>query len=101
MATPSAKAVDIAMTAASLVGGKREGQHGDKHLNFRNIAVLWTAYLAIRRGPSTLTLDSVDVGHMMALLKIARTQAGDLCLDDYIDSAGYIACAGEIAMRQK
>ncbi len=32
----------------------------------------------------------------MALLKIARTQNGEHNIDDYIDSCGYAAIAGEI-----
>jgi hypothetical protein len=35
----------------------------------------------------------------MALLKIARSAAGELRLDDYIDQAGYAALAGECAAR--
>ena len=34
---------------------------------------------------------------MMALLKVARTKLGNLNKDDYVDGAGYLAIAGEIA----
>jgi hypothetical protein len=34
---------------------------------------------------------------MMALLKIGRIASGQAQADNYIDLAGYAACAGEIA----
>lgn len=95
MANPR-RAVDIAGKAASLVGGDRDRQHGAKHDNFRRIAGVWNAWLAIRKDPSA-PLDAHDVGCMMALMKLARTQSGALNVDDYVDACGYAACAGEVA----
>lgn len=89
-------ASEIAAKASSLVGGDREQQHGSKERNFANIARLWNAYLASRREPGS-ELDALDVGHMMVLLKIARTQLGSNNPDDYVDACGYAACAGEVA----
>lgn len=90
-----ATAADLAKKAAGLVSGDRDRQHGEKAGNFERIAVMWDTYLQTRasRGP----LRAVDVGHMMVLMKLARTQSGDLNLDDYVDMIGYAACAGEIA----
>lgn len=90
------RAPEIAMRAAELVGGDRDRQHGQKEDNFKRIAKLWQAYLEIRRDPRA-PLEAVDVGHMMVLMKTARTQSGDVNPDDYVDAAGYAACAGEIA----
>jgi hypothetical protein len=90
------RAVDIAGKAASLVGGDRDRQHGAKHDNFRRIAGVWNAWLSIRKEPSA-PLDAHDVGCMMALMKLARTQSGALNVDDYVDACGYAACAGEVA----
>lgn len=90
------RAVDIAGKAASLVGGDRDRQHGAKHDNFRRIAGVWNAWLAIRKEPAA-PLDAHDVGCMMALMKLARTQSGALNVDDYVDACGYAACAGEVA----
>lgn len=87
-------AVDLIGKASDLVGGDRATQHGDKHQNFANIAALWNAYLQPKQGA---VIDAADVGYMMALLKIARTQSGAFNDDDAIDAIGYIACAGEIA----
>jgi hypothetical protein len=91
-------AAALAIKAASLVGGDRAEQHGDKAENFEKIAGLWNAYLAIRREPGS-PLNAVDIGHMMALLKVARTQTGALNEDDWTDGCGYLACAGEIALK--
>jgi len=90
------KAVEIAETAAGLVGGDRARQHGQKRDNFERIAALWNGYLQIRRDP-TEPLTAIDIGHMMVLMKLARTQSGSLNMDDYVDCAGYAACAGEVA----
>lgn len=91
-------AVDLIQKAGDLVGGDRAQTHGDKHRNFSNIAGLWNAYLEAKGG---LPINASDVGNMMALLKIARTQSGRINDDDAIDAIGYIACAGEIATHQR
>lgn len=92
-----AKAADIARKAAELVSGDRDRQHGQMRENFTRIAMLWNAYLGTRKDPAA-PLDAVDVGLMMNQLKVARTQSGAVNIDDFIDGAGYLACAGEIAL---
>lgn len=92
------KAQAIAGTASELVGGDRDRQHGQKRDNFARIAQVWQAYLDIRRDRAS-PLGPADVGHMMVLMKVARTQSGAVNADDYIDAAGYAACAGEIALQ--
>lgn len=96
VANPTTTAAGIASRAAELVGGDRDRQHGQKSDNFMRIATMWSAYLSIRKD-QTAPLSAVDVGHMMAAMKLARTQSGALNIDDYVDGAGYLACAGEIA----
>ena len=87
-------AVSILTSACNLVSGPRDRQHGAKRENFDRIATLWNAYLDTKRpGP----LNAVDVGLMMVLFKLTRTQSGETNEDDFIDMAGYAACAGEIA----
>jgi len=93
------KAHEIAAKAAELVAGDRENQHGSKERNFANIAALWNGYLAIRRDPSA-PLTSTDVGHLMVLMKVARTQLGNVNPDDWQDMCGYAACAGETALTE-
>jgi hypothetical protein len=90
------KAEQIAKRAAELVSGERAQKHGDSKRNMMNIAALWNAYLKIRRDPLS-DLTGVDVCHLMALLKVARTQSGELHPDDWIDSVGYLIIAGDLA----
>ena len=42
-----------------------------------------------------------DVAIMMALLKVARIATGAGKVDNYVDLAGYAACAGEIRMKNQ
>lgn len=92
------RATDIAAKASDLVGGDRDRQHGAKRDNFERIAKAWNAWLAIRKEPAA-PLDAHDVGVMMVFMKMARTQSGSLNIDDYVDAAGYAACAGEVAQQ--
>ena len=89
------RATDIAAKASDLVGGDRDRQHGAKEDNFKRIASVWNGWLAARSDPGPLTAH--DVGCMMVMMKLARTQSGSHNIDDYIDACGYAACAGEIA----
>ena len=89
-------AKDTLLKAADLVGGDRARQHGDKLENHTKIAMLWNAWLLIRRNPGS-DLTAIDVAQMMSLLKKARTQSGDYNPDDLIDDAGYTGVAAEIA----
>lgn len=91
-------APEILQNAALLVGGERANQHGDKEKNFSNIAALWNAYLSIRRDP-VAPISAVDVGLMLAALKIARVHSGRFNMDNFVDMAGYAGCAGEIAAK--
>ena len=43
------------------------------------------------------SMEAEDVAIMMILLKIARIQTGTFKPDNYIDIAGYAACAAEVA----
>ena len=67
----------------------REGQYGSPENNFSLIAELWSAY----KGE---TFTAEDVAMMMALLKIARIKTGKHKDDNYVDLAGYAACACEL-----
>jgi len=82
--------------AADLVGGARARTHGDKARNMANIGRLWSAYLT-NALDQPVALDGTDVALLMAIMKAARTQAGDHNFDDYVDLAGYGAVAGEVA----
>ena len=88
------KAAEILQTAAGIVGGARANTHGPANVNLENIATLWRAYLQLR--PASSELDAVDVAHMMALLKVARTKTGQCNTDDWVDACGYLALAAEM-----
>ena len=91
------KAAEICARASELTGGDREQQHGPKRANFDNVAGHWNWWLSARGllKPGVM-LTAVDVAHMMAGHKQARTLTGDFNFDDLIDAAGYLACAGEL-----
>lgn len=91
------KAAEIAGKAANLVSGDRAQTHGNMHVHFNSVALLWNAYLMSRRDTAA-PLRASDVPKMMALLKLARTESGNENADDFIDGAGYLACAGEVAL---
>ena len=81
---------EILDTAKDAVTGQRAEDHGEVEDNFANVAALWSGY----RG-SHFTVH--DVAMMMILFKVARSKGNQGHADNYIDIAGYAACAGEIA----
>lgn len=90
---------DILNAANKIVNGAREQQYGKPEDNFSTIADLWNAYLT---GVSKWGIDigTVDVANMMILLKIARCAPATLPkADNFVDIAGYAACAGEIVTK--
>ena len=82
----------ILEAAEACVCRDRQDTHGKPEDSFGEIADLWTAYLDIGR-----EITPVDVAQMMILLKIARAKGNPKHADNWIDMAGYAACAGEIA----
>ena len=71
----------------------REAQYGSPENNLSLIARLWREYLDTDK-----PITAHDVAIMMALLKIGRIASGQVKEDNYVDLAGYAACAGEIAL---
>ena len=92
-ATPITRA-EVLRKAEECVCGHREEDYGSPEDSFQKIADLWSAYLGYDVAP-------IDVGMMMALLKIARVAGGRGTDDSFVDLAGYAACAGEIAGRTR
>ena len=74
----------------TIVCTDREKQYGSPENNFKIIAALWTIYTGH-------AIFAHDVAIMMALLKVARIKSGHNKADNYIDMAGYAACAAELA----
>ena len=83
----------ILAEAEKCVCGRREEDYGSPEDTFYKISKLWNAYLGDN------VTDSHDVAMMMALLKIARIASGQKKADNYVDLAGYAACAGEIGLK--
>lgn len=72
--------------------GDREQDYGSPEDNFARIANLWTAYTGIK-------FTAHNVAMMLGLVKVGRAGSGVYHPDNYVDLAGYAACAGEIAGR--
>lgn len=66
----------------------RNDEYGEPEKVFETISCFWANYLEAPISP-------LDVANMMILLKIARSKSGPTHLDNYIDMAGYAACAFE------
>ena len=90
---------EILEQTKKLVSTDRNDKHGDKVENHENIARLWSGYIQ-NKTKLNITILPEDVANLMALLKIARTQAGQHNIDDYVDACGYSSIAGEIAEKR-
>jgi hypothetical protein len=84
----------ILAEAEKCVCSDREMDYGTPEDSFYKISKLWNAYLGDN------VTDEHDVAMMMALVKVARIRTGKRKVDNYIDLAGYAACAGEIACKE-
>jgi len=82
---------DILKEARELVGKQRQIDYGDKLINHKNIAALWSVFLRTN-------ITAHDAAVCMALVKIARLMHQHK-KDSYIDLAAYAAIAGEIEVR--
>lgn len=87
--------------AEQCVCGEREQDYGSPENNFQTIANMWCDYIARRYPKSNVPLDAHDVAIMMCLLKISRIASGQIKEDNYIDLAGYAACAGEVISKME
>ncbi len=96
VAVPESTSASILAEARQIVNGARDQAHGRKERSFEVIAKLWNVYLdgRLEKGPIT----PINVAQMMELLKIARSIQGTFVRDHAVDSAGYAAIAGELAL---
>ena len=83
---------DILSAAAACVTQDRNNTYGPPEDSFGVIAAYWSTYLGV-------PLEASQVGTLLALMKIARLQHNPSHADSYVDGAGYLACAGEIATK--
>lgn len=84
------KRAEILDTAKEYVTQDRQATHGKPENTFGLIAAYWSAHLDTK-------ITAVDVCAMMGLLKLARAKQNPANSDNWIDLAGYSACAGELA----
>ena len=75
--------------ALKIVMGARNEQYGSPEDCFNVIAGMWGSYLGI-------PVSATDVAMLMVLLKVARSKNLPGYADNYVDIAGYAACAGEL-----
>lgn len=81
---------DILNEASRLINGPKQDDYGPPAVNFGNIAVGWQVILGC-------AVSAEQVARCMAWLKIARLNTGPHT-DSYIDGAGYMALAAELAV---
>jgi len=91
---------DMLRTAATLVGGQRAKDYGDKTENHQRIADFWNYWLST--SPGTVgskfgKITAYDVAIMMLLLKVARLMHTPGHSDSHVDIAGYASIAEEIS----
>lgn len=84
---------EVLDTAKEYVTKDRAADHGDMEDNFKTIAIYWSVHLGVEVLPH-------DVGTMMLLLKAARAKSNPKHADNYIDAAGYAACAAELVAQR-
>lgn len=77
-------------SAKEAVTKDRAATHGKPEDTFGLLARLWAAYLGV-------PVSAVDAALMLGLLKVARAKGNPGHEDNFIDLAGYAACAGELA----
>ena len=87
---------EILEQAIKAVCTDRDGQYGSPENNFKVIAEFWTDYLRNSRTLNCGSISAKDVAVMMTLFKIARITTGKHKDDNFVDLAGYAACAAEL-----
>lgn len=91
---PLATRANLLDIAKNHVTKDRQADHGDAEDNFTRIAGYWSVHLGV-------PIAAHDVAVMMALLKVARIKSNPEHADNWVDGAGYFACGGEVALRDK
>ncbi len=98
--------VQYLILGQELTSGDRDKEYGKPYDNLTACSGLFTAYLIGKYRGKTLDeaqfdLTAEDVAWLNVLQKMARTFAGNVKPDTYIDAATYAAIAGECAEEEK
>jgi hypothetical protein len=89
---------DILQSAMNCVLRDRQATHGSPEDNFATISDYWINFLR-SRGHKDIYISPADVGMMFALVKVARYASSPQHKDNFVDGAGYFACAAGIALQ--
>lgn len=92
---------DMLRQAATLVGGQRAKDYGDKTENHQRIADLWNYWMVQRYKDQPAMVSAYDVAIMMVLMKISRLMHTPGHSDSHVDIAGYAAIAEEISRKEE
>lgn len=87
---PSVKRA-ILERAIGLITGDREEDYGEAYKNFSDIAALWSVVLGVDVQPW-------QVAACMSQLKLARAIKTPTHVDSWVDMAGYVGLAAELAL---
>ena len=92
---------EILEAAGKCITGGRDEEYGEPEDSFDLIARLWEPYIrsACVSPGANVEIRKQDVAILMGLLKIARAAVNDKP-DNFVDLAGYAACAGEAAQKR-
>lgn len=92
---------EILEAAGRCITGGRDEEYGEPEDSFDLIARLWEPYIkaACVSPGANVGIRPQDVAILMGLLKIARAAVNDKP-DNFVDLAGYAACAGEAAQKR-
>ena len=92
---------EILEAAGKCITGGRDEEYGEPEDSFDLIARLWEPYIraACVSPGANVGIREQDVAILMGLLKIARAAVSDKP-DNFVDLAGYAACAGEAAQKR-
>lgn len=88
------KKSNILDEAFQIINTERQDNYGKPEDSFQIIAEFWTVYIK-HKFRIEISLESLDVSHLMALFKHARILGQKPCRDNYRDALGYLAIAAD------
>ena len=91
----------ILSKALEIINGERQDRYGSPEDSFGIIAEYWNTYLeSMGIGVDVFELSGSDIPIMMALFKIARMSGQKYTQDNFVDAAGYLGIADDMAAQE-